>query len=60
MFLSPSEENIEAFRLDQHQQRAVLDAAPSHTDHGVNFMPRQQPGELVRHVFVEQNLQGCA
>ena len=58
--LVAGEENVEAFTLDQRQQRAVFDAAPLHTDHRMNFMPGQRSGKLLGHVFVEQNFQDCA
>jgi hypothetical protein len=58
--LVAGKENVEAFTLDQRQQRAVLDTAPLHTDHRMDFMPGQRSGELLGHVFVEQDLQGCA
>ena len=58
--LVAGEENVETFSLDQRQQRAVRNAAPLHADHRMNFMSLQRPGELMRHVFIEQNLQGWA
>ena len=58
--LVTGQKNVKTFTLDQRQQRAVLDATPLHTDHGMNFMPGKGTRQLPRYVLIEQNLQGCA
>jgi len=43
-FLVAGEENVEAFTLDERQQRAVFDAASMHTGHGMNFLGQPPDG----------------
>lgn len=35
-------------------------ASPLHGYDGVNLMPREEAHELLRHIFIEQDLQNCA
>jgi len=58
--LVTGKKHIKAFVLDQMEKGTVFDAAPLHTDDGVNVMPGQERGELARHIFIEKHLQRCA
>jgi Putative transposase len=55
--LIAGKEHLKRFALQEGQQRAVLDAAPSPADHGMNVMAGQQGHEFVRYVFVKKDLQ---
>jgi len=60
MFLSPVKKNVKPFAFDQLEQRTVFDAAPPHSDDGLNLTPGQGSRQLERYVLIEQNLQSCA
>jgi len=58
--LVAGQKNVEVVPFDQFQQRSVFDATPLHADNSMNVMPGEGPRQLVRHVLIEENFQGCA